>query len=198
MHIQYYGKSCVKVTTKPMGRGTDDTTLIINPFERTKTMAPPQRSSAQVVIRSVPCDIIPNDTVVDICTPGEYAVRGVQIIGVQTAPTVDATVYMIESESLRVAVVDGSSETPSARAMEVLSGADIVLIGYGDGLLSLDSAASVVRALSPSHVIPLGEESSASVCTAFGGSCHDDAGAKVIIKAADCTTDGMTIHPLSM
>ncbi len=206
MHIQYYGFSCVKMTMKPGGRGSDDVVVVVNPFARDAGMTPPQMATAAAIIAAherAPFFVtVPG--AIPVTMPGEYAIRGVQIVGVQHAPQVDATAYLVEAEGLRVAILTGASSSPQSRVMDECAGADIVIIGVGGGddAMAPDAAAEVVRTLAPAHVIPVHtvpsqvDHAAKVFATALGTPIADD-GQKVVIKQRDCTEGAMHVHILT-
>lgn len=96
--------------------------------------------------------------------PGEYEIRGVIIEGVRSTligegdpVALRSTLWLYESEDIRVAHLGGMGAAPTGAAMDILSMADVVFvpIGLPDALQGAD-AAKAVRAMAPSIVIPIG------------------------------------------
>jgi len=96
--------------------------------------------------------------------PGEYEIRGVIIEGVRSSlrgegdpASLRSTLWLFETEDLRVAHLGGMGTAPGGAAMDLLSVADIVIVPIGlmDTLTGAD-AAKAVRAMEPSIVIPVG------------------------------------------
>ncbi len=210
MHIQYYGLSCVKLTTKPGGRGAQDVTIIINPFARTGDLVPPQLASASIIIASADTPVYYSDVAkttqaLKVTMPGEYAMYGVRIIGMQAisnAMSVPATIYMIESEGLKVAVVSAVDTPLSAQHFEELGDAHILIIDAGGAnVFSGDQAADIVRKIEPAYTIPVHTalpkykatknlDNVNAFCEKIG-TCPKERVQKVVIKGKDCE-DGAT------
>lgn len=205
MHIQYYGLSCVKLTTKPGGRGADDVTIVINPFTRTDDLTPPQLTNADIVIVStdVPeyySDAAKNTDILAITTPGEYAMHGAHMIGVGMLPgttTVPATLHIIESEGLKVAIVTATDVMLNAKQFEEMNGTHILIVAVGgNGVFSGEQAVEIARKIEPSYVIPVHaalpgnkttkDFSGTDVFCGKIGTCPKESVSKVVIKDKDC------------
>lgn len=96
--------------------------------------------------------------------PGEYEIRGVQIIGVATylKPASDDTppgrniTYIVEAEELQVAHLGGLGAPLTEEQAEQLNGMDVLIIPVGgDTVIDAEEAARIVRALEPAVVIPV-------------------------------------------
>ena len=84
MNIQYYGDFCFKISTKPAGRATEDIIIWTDPLQKGAGLRSPQgqvdlvflshgkREEAQSALK---------DGVVIFDTPGEYAAKGVSVMG---------------------------------------------------------------------------------------------------------------------
>jgi len=98
-----------------------------------------------------------------ISAPGEYEVQGVSIIGFPSYHDKNGgkergrnTVYIVESEGLRLAHLGDLGNKLSDKEIEELGEINILMIhSGGDMALSPSEAAEVVRAIEPQIVIPM-------------------------------------------
>ncbi len=212
MHIQYYGLSCVKLTTKPGGRGAADVTIVVNPFTRTKDLTPPQLGSADIIVAAAETSAYYSDAArgadaVAVTMPGEYAIKGVQIVGVDlpvSADTTPATAFIIESEGMKVAVVTATDTLPGARQFEEMNGAHVLIVAAGgNGVLSGSQAVDITRKIEPAFVIPVNcallhnattapYASTDEFCDKIG-TCPKETVPKVVLKAQDCADAAMHV-----
>ncbi len=207
MHIQYYGLSCLKLTTKPEGRGGEEVTIVVNPFERSDDLRPPQLGNVDLILLSrddlaYSSRVIEKSSALILDMPGEYAVKGVQIVGL---PGRDkdgletVTVFVLETEGLRLAVSAGIADLPSQKQFDELSEIDILFLPVGGGeVLSAQKAAELVRKIEPAYVVPLHfalpsvKATKACVplddfCTEMGNCpSRNDSTNKVSIRQKDC------------
>ncbi len=203
MHIQYYGLSCVKLTTKSRGRGAEDVVIVVNPFTRSRDLTPPQLASADIIVAASQAplyysDVAQSAEAIFVTTPGEYAIKGVRMIGFgMSQATVPATSYIIESENLKVVVITATNVMPTAKQFEEMNGAHIVIIAAGGGdVLTGDVAASITRKIEPAYVIPvhykLPKNDTTKELDALDefcekiGACPKDSVQKIVIKDKDC------------
>ena len=167
MQIQYYGQSCFKITTKPGGRATEDIVLFFDPFGKELGIRPPQ-GQADVVFVSHNhwdhnnIDAIKGEPVV-INTPGEYAVKGINVVGVDSfhdneegALKGRSTIYILEAEELKICHLGDLGSDLSGKQLEEIDGVDILFIPVG-GNKTIDGkkAAELVRKIEPAIVIPM-------------------------------------------
>lgn len=167
MLLQYYGHSCFKVTTKPGGRATEDITIFFDPFGKDLGIRPPQ-GQADVVFVSHRHDdhsnvsALKGDPVV-IETPGEYAVKGINIVGVDAfhdneegATRGRSTIYILEVEDLKICHLGDLGSDLSGKQLEEIDGVDILLIPVG-GNYTIDGkkAAEIVKKIEPAIIIPM-------------------------------------------
>lgn len=164
MHIQYYGLGCVKMTMKPGGRGAQDVVLVANPFARTNELRPPQMANIDVVLVNAPgaqytSDIVTKSEAVLLDMPGEYAVHGVQAVGVAVPDAIGTdtvTMFVCNVEGLKIVIMAGVGGKLSAAQFDELTGVDVLVIPVGgDDVLSAEAAAEVVRKVEPSFVVPV-------------------------------------------
>ncbi|MDR2524415.1 MAG: MBL fold metallo-hydrolase [Candidatus Nomurabacteria bacterium] len=147
MDIEYKGANCVIVKSKKV-------MLVIDPTENVKI------GDGAIVI-ATQAEFAPANAPFVIGSPGEYEVNDVSIQGIAVKKHIDpdgknATMYRIELDGTRLAVL-GHIEAPlSDDDLEALGVIDIAIVPVGGGGYTLDArdAAAVVRQLSPRAVIP--------------------------------------------
>ncbi len=167
MLIQYYGHSCFKITTKPGGRATEDVVIFLDPFDKTIGLRPPQGQANLVLVSHHHHDhdnvsaLKGNFLVLD--APGEYSVKGINIFGVDSfhdnkegAERGRNTIFVIESEGLRLAHLGDLGTELSISQLEKIGDIDILFIPVG-GKYTLDGkqAAEVARKIEPAIIVPI-------------------------------------------
>ena len=161
MVITWYGHACFKIQS-------GDTTLVIDPYEKEIGLTPPRFRADVVLVTHGHHDhnnaaAIAGEPFV-IAGPGEYEVKGVNIIGIETFhDTLSGkerglnTVYKITMEGIRILHMGDFGEREVREStMEAIGDADIVMIPVG-GTYTIDGerAAKIVRALEPAYAIPM-------------------------------------------
>jgi L-ascorbate metabolism protein UlaG (beta-lactamase superfamily) len=167
MNISYYGHSCFKIATKPSGRATEEVVIFTDPFDKSVGLRPPQGQADVVFVSHHHPDhdnvgaLKGNPVVID--APGEYAVRGINVLGIDSAHdekegTVSGrnTIFILESEDLKICHLGdlGTALTPDQ--LEQIEGVDILFIPVG-GKYTIDAsmADEIVRKIEPAIVIPM-------------------------------------------
>ena len=164
MHITYLGQSCFKLQDKI---GSDGVTVITDPFDKSVGLPIPHFEADIVTISHGHNDhnnisaIRGNPLVID--SPGEYDVRGVSIVGIDSyhddkegKERGNNTIYSIKIDDITVAHLGDLGHTLDIKQLERLKGSDILLIPVG-GKYTLDGkmAAEVVSQIEPRIVIPM-------------------------------------------
>jgi L-ascorbate metabolism protein UlaG (beta-lactamase superfamily) len=167
MNIQYYGHSCFKITTKSSGRGSEEITVFLDPFDKSIGLRPPQGNTDIVVISHDHSDhnnaaALKGDfRIIDI--PGEYSIKGINIIGFSSfhdtkngAERGLNTVFILESENLRICHLGDLGCELTEKQLEIINGIDVLMIPVG-GKHTLDGkmAAEVVKKIEPKIIIPM-------------------------------------------
>lgn len=167
MIIQYYGHSCFKLTTKPAGRGQDDVTIFIDPFDKSFGLRPPQGQADLVLVSHQHADhnnvsaLKGEPYVIDI--PGEYSVQGINIVGVPSYHDNKEgeergrnTFYLIETEEMRICHLGDLGHDLDEKQLEKINGIDILMIPIG-GKYTIDGkkAVDIVKKIEPKIVIPM-------------------------------------------
>ena len=167
MIIQYYGHSCFKLTTKPAGRGQADVNVFFDPFDKAVGLRPPQGSADMVLVSHDHHDhnnvdaIKGEPQVIDI--PGEYSVKGINVIGLPTfhddkngAEKGQNTVYILESEDMRVCHLGDLGTELSEKQYDIISGVDVLMIPIGGNYtINGEVAAKIIKKIEPKIVIPM-------------------------------------------
>lgn len=167
MQIQYYGHSCFKITTKPGGRATDDIVLFFDPFDKNLGIRPPQGQADVVFVSHSHRDhnnisAIKGDPII-IETPGEYAVKGINVIGLDSfhdnqegSERGRSTIYILEAEELKICHLGDLGCDLTGKQLEEIDGVDILFIPIG-GNYTIDGkkAAELVRKIEPRIIIPM-------------------------------------------
>lgn len=167
MQIQYYGHSCFKITTKPFGRGKDDVTIFIDPFDKAVGLRPPQGNADLVLVTHDHHDhnnvsaLKGDPNVIDI--PGEYSVKGANIIGTSSfhdskkgAEQGLNTFYIVESEDIRLCHLGDLGSDLTEKQYETINGIDVLMIPIG-GTYTIDGkqAAEIAKKIEPKIIIPI-------------------------------------------
>ena len=213
MQIQYYGHSCFKLTAKPAGRATDDVTIFFDPFGKELGLRPPQGQTDIIFVSHEHhdhnnVDALKGDPVI-IDTPGEYAVKGINVIGLDSfhdekegTERGHSTIFILEAEDLKICHLGDLGSDLSGKQLEEIDGVDILFVPIG-GKYTIDGkkAAELVRKIEPIIVIPMHYKVAGSTmdisdeqafCSAMG-SCPKEKTAKLNIKKKDLEGKGMEV-----
>lgn len=167
MNIQYYGHSCFKIVTKPAGRGQDDVTIFMDPFDKSFGLRPPQGSADLVMVSHDHHDhnnieaLKGEPAVIDI--PGEYSVKGINIVGLRSyhdnkngEERGQNTIFILETEDMRICHLGDLGHDLDEKQMEKINGLDILMIPIG-GKYTIDGkkAVDIVKKIEPKVVIPI-------------------------------------------
>jgi L-ascorbate metabolism protein UlaG (beta-lactamase superfamily) len=100
--------------------------------------------------------------------PGEYEIAGVLITGVRTAHDPESSdhrnvAYVFDLDDVRICHLGSMSHKPSSEDIEVLGGADVLIVPVGGGkVFDAQRAAETVSLLEPKIVIPMQYQTEAS------------------------------------
>lgn len=205
MQIQYYGHSCFKITTKPGGRATEDIAFFFDPFGKELGIRPPQGQADIVFVSHQHSNhnnisAIKGDPIV-IETPGEYAVKGINVVGIDSfhdneegASRGRSTIFVLEAEELKICHLGDLGSDLTGKQLDEIDGVDILFVPIG-GTSTIDGkkAAELVRKIEPKIVIPMHYKTAGSsaliedekkFCDEMGN-CPQEKVAKFNIKKKD-------------
>jgi len=169
MIVNWYGQSCLKITTKT----TQEITLIIDPFERAVVGLNPPRSRADIVMVTHEHpdhnNIGSYEGAFFIKGPGEYEIKNIFIQGVSAwhddKKDFPVTMYRIETEGITLCHLgDLGQKELTEKQLEQINGVDILFVPIGSSyilnkqklaVLDAETAQRVVNQIEPSLVIPI-------------------------------------------
>ncbi len=154
MEIQYYGGNCLKITTKKASVVVDDNLASLGAKSVTKegdiALFTGQHQATNPKVRLL------------VDQPGEYEVADVSIRGVAARAHIDeegsrnATIYKVEAEDIRLAVVGHIDSGITESQLEALGTVDILFIPVGGNGFTLDpvGALKVIKEIEPKVIVP--------------------------------------------
>ena len=167
MNIQYYGDYCFKLTTKPGGRATEDIVVWTDlPDKQTGIRSPFGHADIVLLSHYGPSDEALaglKDEPVIIYTPGEYAAKGVSVLGFPTRRDADGgitrgqnTIYVFDSEDVRIAYLGSLGHELDSATVGKIGEVDILFVPIGGvDTITIKIADELIRAIGPKIVIPM-------------------------------------------
>lgn len=152
MNLFWHGENCVSIQNS-------EAELVVDPqdLEKEIKLAKP----ADVFLLSSPPaggrkggDTGSKSSSFIIDTPGEYDTKGFFVMGLPGIS--NGTVYVIESESIRVCYAPDVSKELTDEQLEAISDVDILLVNVGAGSDANEISAKAVNQIEPRIVIPIG------------------------------------------
>ena len=167
MHITYHGLSCFKIVAKTEGRGSKDITIIFSPYDKKLGLRPPQ-GNADLVLIPLPnpmfnnSDILRGEPVI-LDKPGEYSVKGVNIIGSDTPADPrdgvergNAVVFTLDVEDMKIAYLGAIGMEPTTDVFDSIAGVDILFLPVGDNEgIDAKTAEIIARKTEAKLIIPM-------------------------------------------
>ena len=214
MNIQYYGHSCFKITTKPAGRGQEDVNIFLDPFDKSVGLRPPQGQSDIVLSSHDHFDhnnveaLKGEPRVINI--PGEYSVKGVHVVGLQTYHNEKKdflnTVFLLEAEDLKICHLGDLGVELTEKQLEEIDGVDVLMIPVG-GKVTIDAkkAVDIIKKIEPKIIIPMHYKINGSTididddkkfCNEMGN-CPKEKTVKLNIKKKDLEGKSMEVVIMS-
>ncbi len=167
MNIQYYGDYCFKITTKPAGRGAEDVVIWTDlPDRRTGIRSPFGHADIVLLSHIDPTDGalggLKDDPVI-IHTPGEYAAKGVSVLGFPTYRDAEGgsnrgqnTTYVFDSEEIRMAFLGAIGHELDSTTIGKIGDVDVLFVPVGGGdAIPSKKVDELIRAIEPKIVIPM-------------------------------------------
>lgn len=155
--IEYKGGNTVVITSKPSTIVVDPKTSVVGLKDTPVKGAVELATEARFALNSP-------DAILPIEGPGEYGVAQFDIRGVAAQRHLDAateplasTMYRIEANDVRIAVLGNIYEKLNEEQLEALGIIDILILPVGGNGYTLDAtgAATLVRQIDPKVVIPV-------------------------------------------
>lgn len=144
--IQWLGMSCFRIQTPAV-------TVILDPYKGSGELKTPRIVNADLILHSTLETIGngPSEAFV-ISGPGEYEVKGVFCQGI---PAGDVTVYLLELEGVRIALLGRLSVDLDNGVLELVEHADVLIVPVG-GKTVLDgkTAATLCTRIEPRVILP--------------------------------------------
>jgi L-ascorbate metabolism protein UlaG (beta-lactamase superfamily) len=158
MELIWLGHSCFRLRSR-------EATVVTDPCPKSSGYSIGRPTADIVTVSSDHADHSHVAAVADsplvIWGPGEYESAAVLITGITTRQDKGGggsknTVYVIETENLRVCHLGRLSHVPTSEQVEEMSGVDVLLIPVGGGgTLDAAEASETVSLLEPKLVIPM-------------------------------------------
>jgi hypothetical protein len=167
MNIQYYGDYCFKITTKPAGRATEDVVIWTDlPEKKTNIRTPFGHADIVLLSHLDPTDDALGglkDEPVIVHTPGEYAAKGVSILGYPTFRDAEAgvargqnTVFVFDTEDIRIAYLGAIGHELDSATIGKIGDVDILFVPVGGGdAITIKKVDELIRAIEPKMAIPM-------------------------------------------
>ncbi len=154
MEFQFYGANCVRLTTKKARVIIDDNLADLGLKSVTK--------AGDIAIFTGVHPAADSETHLVIDQPGEYEVSEVSVQGIGARSHMDeegkqsATIYRIDADDLRVAVVGHIFPELSNAQLESLGTIDILIVPVGNSGYTMDPAGALhlIKEIEPKVVIP--------------------------------------------
>jgi len=167
MNIQYYGDCCFKITTKPAGRATEDIVIWTDtPEKKTGIRTPFGHADVALLSHVSPDDEslsgLKDDPSI-IYTPGEYAVKGVSVVGHPSSRDEEwgakhgrNTIFIFDSEDVKLCFLGALGHKLDEKTIEKIGDIDILFVPVGGGdTLSPGEVDELIRSIEPKMVIPM-------------------------------------------
>ena len=206
MVITWYGQACFKIQS-------GDMVLAIDPYAKEIGLTPPRFKADVVMVTHAHHDHSNAATIAGepflINGPGEYEVKGVNIIGIETYHDESHgkdrglnTIYKITVEGIRILHMGDFGEREMREAtLESVGDVDVVMIPVG-GKYTIDGevAQKIVRQIEPGYVIPMHYKipglafplDSAETFLKATGAAKTEAVEKLTLKKKDIVEDKKT------
>ena len=154
MEISFFGANCVRLT----GR---DISVLCDPYPKSAGL-PEIKVNADATLLTAEGTELPAKPGMVIDGPGEYEVKGAQIVGVPVRLHIDeeghrGTIYSVRIDGVRVGVLGNIAPGLSNEQMDALGQIDVLVVPIGGHGLTLDvqAAAEMVSQLEPKYVLPV-------------------------------------------
>lgn len=156
MIINWYGQSCFRIQTK-------DIIIYTDPFDKNIGLRPPQGHADVVTISHDHYDhnnvVAFKDVDFLINTPGEFALKGLNIQGIDSLHNDKGeknTIFIIDAEDLRICHLGDLGEVLSDEQVEKIGNVDILFVPVGEKVtLGVHNLMKVISEIEPRIIIPM-------------------------------------------
>ena len=154
MTISWYGEACFLLEAGGIR-------VLIEPPQKESGLTPPRLKSDILIMNGIrePEAGGWQSEAFTIDGPGEYEVKGVNVLGIANSSTDSEqanTLYSIEMDGVKIVHLGFLGENLSSDKLEILDDPDIVLAPIGGGsTLDSEKAMKLINNLEPSIVIPM-------------------------------------------
>lgn len=154
MEIQYFGGNCVKISSKKANVIIDDNLKDLELSSATK--------AGDIRLSTKAGEDKMEEGIFSFSQPGEYEVSDLSITGIAAQAHIDdpgtlnATMYRIVADDVRVAIVGHIDPKLSEQQLEALGTIDVLIVPVGGNGFTLDAigAQQVIKAIEPKIIIP--------------------------------------------
>ncbi|MBI5079346.1 MBL fold metallo-hydrolase [Candidatus Wolfebacteria bacterium] len=151
MIITFYGEGCFKIQS-------GETAVLTDPLEATSGLTPP-RFKTDIVLKTISPAKNQKTSAGQIIGAGEYNVSGINIIGFplpeESSDKILKTVYIVETEEVRLCFLGHLAETLNPVAIEHLGEVDILFIpAGGQPFIDQKNAVKLIKQIEPKIVVP--------------------------------------------
>ncbi len=209
MNIQYYGDYCFKITTKPLGRATDDIVIIIDPCEKNTGLRAPQGQRDIVLLTHSAASSQDIESKETFDCPGEFDIKGVAIFGYPSFRDKEEgslrgknTFFTLQTEDIVLCHLGALGHELSSESIEKIGHVDILFVPIGNrDTLGVQQIDDLMRKLEPAIVIPMHYEIPGLVADVDGknlfcseaGNCPESTVPKLTLKKKDLDGKNMEI-----
>lgn len=148
MIISWYGEACFLLESGGVR-------ILIEPPQKESGINPP-RLKSDILIYSRPQGAPPEANLAEtfvIDSPGEYEVKGINILGVSDE---ENTLYNIEMDGIKISHLGFLSKDLDNGKMALINDPDIVLVPVGNNaVLDAEKAMKLINKIEPSVAIPM-------------------------------------------
>jgi len=144
MTISWYGEACFLLESGGVR-------VLIEPPQKESGINPP-RLKSDILIQSSPAG---EGEAFVINSPGEYEVKGVNILGIADGKN---TIYNIEMDDIKIAHLGFLNDNLDNEKISLLDDPDVVLVPVGglkNEILDAEGAMKIINNLEPSIAIPM-------------------------------------------
>jgi hypothetical protein len=156
MDIEYKGGNCIEITYKKSVFVTDPGIGLIGLKDQ-------GQKATTILLTQKSFGVKPGEETLVVDGPGDYEIQNCSLKGIAAYRHVDettgyknATIYRLEADDIRVAILGHISPKLTDEQMEEIGVVDVLILPVGNHGYTLDakSAVDLVRAIEPKIVIP--------------------------------------------